>query len=938
MSMPLLQTKLYVPPPRPHLVARPAMTAKLAAGSLRPLTLIAAPAGFGKTTAVSEWIAQTTQAVAWLSLDDDDNDPTRFLTYMIAALQTQQPAIGGVALGVLSAPDAPPLKVVLTLLINDLGTLSTPLALVLDDYHLITTPAIHEALTFLVDHLPPSFHLILTTRIDPPLPLARWRVRNQLTEIRADDLRFLPDEAAAFLNGVMGLDLTSSEIATLETRTEGWIAGLQLAALSLRGRQDAGEFVRAFTGSHMFIVDYLAEEVIGRQPVEVQRFLLQTSILERMCAPLCNAVTDRTDSQALLGKLQQQNLFVIPLDDERHWYRYHHLFAEVLRARWQQATTSSSDGMVELHRRASLWYEQEGLMAEAVGHALATGTFAQAARLIEQMGMMVFGQGAVHYVLTKWLAALPAELVRTRPKLGLIHAWLLFNRLDPQAALDRLEDAEQALLQTNGADADLADKHNTHGEIAATRAITATYSRQFNPEQVNGWAQIALDTLRPDNATYRAVVFGALGTAAMQQGDVAGAERAFVQAATISRTAGHEYMALASVFHLTNMQRARGALRLAVTACQQALDWAAAHGAQTTFGAGMLLIQLADLLRERNDLVAALHHATAGIALSHQGAHPSLFLVGSLVLVCIKQALGDREGIFALLDQIRQVAANLYQADWIVALLPAVEAHLHLTQSDFALALQWAQQADWDEQWPDHFRGTHHFVYAYEYSGIRRAQVLIAHAVREPANQDHLAEVMSYLERRGQVAVNRGLLWLRIKVYALQALVHQALGDATQAQALLAQALALAEPEGYVRIFVEEGEPLRWLILDLRAWLARQLPDEQHRRLLTYTEALLTAFGVAPATQGNPPRQKLKLFTASASLAGSKNQNLVEPLTPRELEVLRLIAAGHSNREITLMLVVSLGTVKKHLSNIFGKLATESRTQTIARARELGLL
>ena len=335
MPLPLLQTKLYIPPPRLNLVARPTITAKLRAGALHPLTLIAAPAGFGKTTLVSEWIAQTRASGAWLSLDDDDNEPTRFLTYLIAALQRQQPEIGAAAQGLLTAPQAPPPKAILTLLLNDLSTLAAPLVLVLDDYHLITTPAIHEALAFFVDHLPPAFHLVITSRIDPPLPLARWRVRNQLTELRIDDLRFHAQEVVTFFNEVMGLALTTAEIATLETRTEGWIAGLQLAALSLQGRTDVAGFIQAFSGSHRHVFDYLVEEVLNQRPEGTLEFLLQTSILERLSAPLCDVVTDDTASHTLLQRLEQANLFLIPLDDEGIWYRYHHLFAEVLRSRLQ---------------------------------------------------------------------------------------------------------------------------------------------------------------------------------------------------------------------------------------------------------------------------------------------------------------------------------------------------------------------------------------------------------------------------------------------------------------------------------------------------------------------------------------------------------------------------------------------------------------------------
>jgi LuxR family maltose regulon positive regulatory protein len=683
----------------------------------------------------------------------------------------------------------------------------------------------------------------------------------------------------------------------------------------MQGRSDVAGFIKAFAGSHFYIVDYLGEEVLHRQDDSVQTFLLQTSILERMSGPLCDVISGRADSQDVLEKLQRSNLFIVPLDDERHWYRYHHLFAELLRARLGR---DYPDIVSDLHRRASTWYEQQGLLAEAVEHALTGGIFEQAARLIEQMGMMVFGQGAIHYALNKWLASLPVELVRMRPKLCLIQAWLVFNRMDPEAALHWLGEAEQALRQDSMPDDDPADARNIRGEIAATRAIATILSRHFDPDQVNRWAQEALDCLRPDNASYRGLVLGALGHAAMQQGDVARAEQALAEAATISRAAGHEYMALATVVHLTNMQRARGTLSLAIATCQQAFEWAAERGAQTTFGAGSLLIQLADLLRERNDLEAAVRYATSGVALSHQGAHPSLFMIGSLVLVRIRQALGDMEDVLELLGQIRQMAATLSHADWLVALSPAVEAQLRMAQGDLPAALRWAQHTDWAEQWPPHFRGTHHFVYAYEYGGVMRAQVLIAQAWSHAASHSNLLpDVLAYLDRQSQAAEAAGLMWLRIKVYALQALAYQALGDSAQAMAMLAEALSLAEPEGYVRVFIDEGAPMAAL---LRRAAPRGLAPN-------YISELLAAFPTGEQAARASPLP----LRPSAPL-------LVEPLTPRELEVLQLIAAGQSNREIARALVVSVGTVKKHLNNIFGKLTVASRTQAVARARELQLL
>lgn len=943
MVTPLLTTKLYIPPVQPGLVARPRLVERLNQDIFCRLILISAPAGFGKTTLLSDWLGYNQRRVAWVSLDSGDNDPVRFWTYCITALQMLQAGLGAGALVLLQSPQSPALELILANLLNEITTFPDNFVLVLDDYHVIESAPLHDSLNFFLDHLPPNIRLILTSRTDPPFPLARLRARRQLVEIRAADLRFTPEEAVTFLNGVMDLRLLAEDIAALETRTEGWIAGLQLAALSMQGRRDLSGFIQAFTGSHVYIIDYLTEEVLRRQPESMQTFLLQTSILDRLCGPLCDAVTGRNDGQVMLERLQHLNLFIIPLDDERHWYRYHHLFAEVLRARLQQAILSPRGGAqeaAELHRRAGLWYEQQGLMAEAVEHALAGGNFEAAAGLIERIDLKVFSQGAIQYTLKKWLASLPVELVRARPKLSLIHvhAWLPLTRTDPEAAFQHLEEAEQALRQQIKAGDDPADLRNTQGEIAATRAIVATFNHQFEPDQVKLWAQEALACLHPDNISYRGLVFIALGTAAMNQGEVVQAEQAFTEGATVSRVAGHEYIALANASHQTTMQRARGLLNLTIATCQQTLAWATERGAETTFAAGFLLVTLAELMRERNDLVAAWRCADSGVTYAHQGAHPYLFMAGTLAQARIKLALGEMDEAFQFVGQVRRLA-NQYQAGWALPLAAAVEAQFHLAQGNLHAALHWAKAADWAEEQPRRFLGAFHFIFAYEYGGITRAQILIAQAWSRAATHsdpdlartkqttsqpDFLQDVVMYLDRQGQRAAATGLTWLRIKVHILQALTYGVLGDLTQAMAMLEQALSLAEPEGYVRIFVDEGAPMAALLQQARA--CDLAPN--------YVGKLLAAFGDLPHTvyhlqwSEQPQIENLK----------SKIQNLVEPLTSRELEVLQLVVAGHSNQAIAQLLVVSVGTVKKHLNNIFGKLNVASRTQAIVRARELQLL
>ena len=429
MSTPILATKLYIPPPRPKVVLRPRLIERLNEGLDRKLTLISAPAGFGKTTLVSEWVAGSERPAAWLSLDEGDNDPTRFLTYLVAALQTIAPDIGEGVLSVLQSPQPPPTESILTALLNEITAVPDDFVLVLDDYHVIDARPVDAALTFLLEHLPPQMHLVITTREDPQLPLARLRARGQLTELRAADLRFTPSEAAAFLNEVMGLNLSAEDIAALETRTEGWIAGLQLAALSMRGREDVPGFIRAFAGDNRYIVDYLVEEVLQRQPERVRSFLLQTSILDRLSGPLCDAVTGQEEGNALLEALERGNFFVVPLDDRRHWYRYHHLFADVLHA---HLMAEQPDQVPTLHRRASEWYEQHGSAADAIRHALAAEDFERAADLVE-LAVPAMRRSRQEATLLGWLKALPDELIQCRPVLSVAYAGTLLQAASSRA-------------------------------------------------------------------------------------------------------------------------------------------------------------------------------------------------------------------------------------------------------------------------------------------------------------------------------------------------------------------------------------------------------------------------------------------------------------------------------------------------------------------------
>lgn len=900
MSMPLLQTKLNVPALRSQLVPRPQLLTRLHDQARRPLTLVAAPAGFGKTTLVRAVLNPSDHAVAWLSLDEDDNDPTRFFAYLLAALRTQHANLGERVLPLLAAPQTPPAKVILTPLLNDLATLTTSLLLVLDDYHLINAQPIHEAVAFLVDHLPPQVHLIITTRIDPPLPLARWRARNQLTEIRADDLRFQPDEATVFLNEVMGLRLTTAQIAALETRTEGWIAGLQLAALSMQGRDDVAGFIQAFSGSHRHVLSYLVEEVLNRCPEEALDFLLQTSLLDRLSAPLCNAVTGRSDSQQLLAKIEQANLFLIPLDDEGQWFRYHHLFADVLRQELQQRL--SAEVVADLHRRASAWYKGAGLIDEAIHHALAAPAFDQAATLVEQVALTMILQSKFAR-LRLWLEALPAAAVQTRPLLRLYHVWVLYISGQTHQAAAHLA-AVEAMLS--------ADETKRTPEVQGLVAITQTRLLREAGDLTGAIAisQQALANL-PEQATLlRARITLNLAIAHYLQGELSAADQLLTESITTGHTA-QLIGPLPTIYLKALILRAQGKLQQAVQLCQEGLALIARHQWQELPASGFLYVTMGDLLRERNELGAAAEYLERGIRLGQAGGHHHILIIGSVWLAWLRQtegnATGSQEAISAALQLIQQHAVSRF---WPLPSATCTQARLWIAQGNLAAASDWAQTNGWH-------RPHSSIPYLDEAASITLARLRIA--------EGSFAVAASLLQDLHQTAAAAGRNGSLIEILMLQALTYAAQKQREKAMSALAQALLLAEPEGYIRLFVDEGEPMRFLISDFRSfqdklWIERQPDKEQKAKLPAYLDKLIATFGDQP------------LFTALP-----KRQNLIEPLSERELEVLQLVAAGLSNGAIADRLIVSIGTVKTHINRIFGKLGVQSRTQAVARARELGL-
>jgi LuxR family transcriptional regulator, maltose regulon positive regulatory protein len=893
MSTPLLATKLYIPPPRPNAVPRTRLIARLNAGLHCKLILIAAPAGFGKTTLASTWIASCDRPVAWLSLDEADNEPTRFLTYLVAALQTIAPTIGSRVLGVLQSPQPPPTESILTGLLNDIATVPDDFVLVLDDYHVLDAKPVDTALTFLLEHLPPQMHLVITTREDPLRPLARLRARGQLTELRDMDLRFTPTEAARFLIEVMGLDLSTEDMSALEARTEGWIAGLQLAALSLQGQHDATSFIRSFTGSSRFIIDYLAEEVLERQPEAIRAFLLRTSVLERMCAPLCDAVLNvQSDagplagapecisSQAMLEKLERSNLFIVPLDDERRWYRYHHLFADLLRQRLHQSSISSpsdgSDGVPELHIRASQWYEDNGLELEAFQHAAAANDVARAERLIEGAGVPLHfrGMGAP---VRNWLQSLPKAALDARPSLWVMYASVSMMTGQYTAVEEKLQAAEAAL---HGAEADDITQ-DLLGRIASLRATVAVI--QHDVATLLAQSRRALEFLHPDNLPLRTAANYTLGHAYQLQGDRAAASRAYADVIASSTSFGASIYTTAATLSLGQLQEADNQIHLAAESYRRALLLAGDPPRPMACEAHLGLARIA---YQWNDLQAAEQHGQQCLQLMRQMESVDTVASYGIFLARLKLAQGDLSGAVTAL-----VSAEAFvRQHHFVFRMPEIAATQVLTllrQGHLAAAAQLA--------------ATHELP-------ISRARVHLA--------QDDPATALAVLLPVRQQAEAKSWPDEQLMVMVLQAIAYHAQSETDKAVQLLSQVLALAAPGGFVRLFVDEGVSMGRLLYDA---LAHGVEPASIRRLLA-------AFPVGEPAQ------------TTVSLVSGPESEWVEPLSTREREVLQRIAEGLTNQDVAARLYLSLHTVKVHARNIYAKLGVTSRTQAVAKGKALGIL
>ena len=908
-GIPLLETKLYSPRWRPGLVSRPRLIERLDQGFERKLTLVSAPAGFGKTTMLAEWLAAAPvreRAAGWVSLDQSDNDPAFFWAYFIAALQTVQSQVGERAQSLLHSPQPPPIESVLTTLINEINAIDDDFALILHDFHIVDSRPVHSGIAFLLDHLPPQMHLVIASRSDPPLPLARLRGRGESTELRASDLRFTPDEAAAFLNDVMDQSLTATDVAALETRTEGWIAGLQLAALSMQGREDMAGFVAAFSGDDRYIVDYLVEEVLERQPEHVRSFLLQTSVLDRLSGPLCDAVTDQQESRTLLDALERGNLFVVPLDDKRQWYRYHHLFADVLHA---HSMEEQPDRVPTLHRRASEWYEQNGLSSDAIRHALAAEDFEQAANLVE-LAWPALRMNRQEATMLSWVKAIPDKLIRARPVLSVAYALALLADSEMEAGEARLRDAEHWLDTT-------ADPRTRPEAPAPEMVVTDTEKLRSLPASIANarvyraqalgdvpgtvaYARQALDLLEESDYYERGTTAALLGLAYWTSGDLEAAHRSFADGLASLRMAGGIVIVIGATLILASMRIAQGRLHEAMSTYEQSLRLATEQGEPVLRGTAELYMGLSELHRERGDLEAARQQLLKGDGLGAQASLPGFEHLWCVARARIKEAEGDLDGALDLLHQ----AERLYFRSPVPNVRPiaALKTRVWVAQGRLVEALSWVRERSLSVE--------DDLSYLREYEHVTLARVLIADKTdRKERSIDEAVGLLERLLKSAQEGRRTGSV---IEILVLQALAHEAQGDTAAALVPLESALTLAEPEGYVRIFADEGEAMRDI---LRHAAGGGMAG-------AYTRRLLSAF--------DEP--------AASTAVQATSPGLFKALTRRETEILRLIAAGMRNQEIADQLFISLATVKRHVANVYSKLGVTHRTEAVTRANELKLL
>jgi LuxR family maltose regulon positive regulatory protein len=932
-----MATKLFIPPPGKYLVERSRLLEKLGA-CLRPgcrLTLVCAPAGFGKTTLVSTWatslksIARTPSPwTAWLALDGRDNDPVLFWSYVIASLQTQEEGIGKQSLGLLQTTQSPDLEGNLAPLVNDLAGIPADFVLVLDDYHIIRNPSIHRSLSYFIEHAPAQFHVILASRTDPPLPLALLRGRGQLLDIRLNDLRFSNEDANSFLNSGMGLNLEAQAVDALNGKAEGWAAGLQMAALSLQeaaasqDRQRVEDFIASFSGSNRYILDYLIEEILNRQSTEIRHFLLKTSILDRLCGPLCDALLDADGgvppaSQKILEDLESRNLFILPLDEQRYWYRYHQLFADLLRKRLSQVDPGI---LPDLHQRAIRWYEENGMIAKAVEHAFQAKDYPKAASLVSQISEELWGRGE-HVTLLEWIAALPEAEKRRYPHLWVWQVSMLITAGKMQEAEACIPEIESYLRSFTGTEPEHA---SVMGRVFSLRTYIASFYGDV-PNLLH-YAHLALENLsQEEDAGGRCGISLVLSNAYLNNGNLAAAGQALVDTIDAGKIAHRPYMVLTALSNLATVLYAQGDLKQAGQVCQEGDQMIQQYGLEHSPLATNLFIAQGLILCERHMLDEAEETIRRGLELAQERGYIWSIAWGYRGLTRLLLARGDLDAAEAVLQEAEQLISSheipAYHTCGISGLKARVWIGLGKIEATEAYLRSRNILADGEIQYPRES----------EYLALARLY-LVRRDMGAAANL--LGRMLAWAESAGQQ------LWV-IRVLVLQALLDHFQGNRQQSLQRLNRALRLAEPQGIIQVFVDEGEPMQDLLKQIL--LKQALPEQGIHP--EYSQRLLAAFP-GPRKEPAPvaePQAGAHAPSISERLADAshppwmESEALVEPLSKRELEVMRLIVEGYSNKEIAQKLYISLRTVKYHATSIYAKLGVSGRTQAAFRARELGL-